>query len=46
MVSDFQEPPEMIPQFLEKWEEGYKIVIGVKKQSKESHHVCGSKVFL
>jgi glycosyltransferase involved in cell wall biosynthesis len=36
MVSDFQEPPEMIPQFLEKWEEGYKIVIGIKKSSKEN----------
>lgn len=36
MVSDFQEPPEMIPQFLEKWEEGYKIVIGIKQQSKEN----------
>lgn len=36
MVSDFQEPPELIPQFLEKWEEGFKIVIGIKKQSKEN----------
>ncbi len=36
MVSDFQEPPEMIPKFLEKWEEGYKIVIGIKEQSKEN----------
>ena len=36
MVSDFQEPPEMIPQFLEKWEEGFKIVIGIKKQSREN----------
>lgn len=36
MVSDFQEPPELIPQFLEKWEEGFKIVIGIKAQSKEN----------
>ena len=36
VVADFQDPPEMIPQFLEKWEEGYKIVIAVKKQSKEN----------
>ena len=36
MVSDFQEPPEMIPQFLEKWEQGYKLVIGVKNKSKEN----------
>src|SRR5574344_562013 len=36
MVSDLQDPPEMIPQFLQKWEEGYKIAIGVKKQSEEN----------
>ena len=36
IVSDFQDPPEMIEQFLEKWEEGYKIVIGIKKKSKEN----------
>ena len=36
LVADFQDPPEMIATFLEKWEEGNKIVIGVKKTSKES----------
>jgi glycosyltransferase involved in cell wall biosynthesis len=36
LVSDFQDPPEMIKDFLEKWEEGYKIVIGIKKGSKEN----------
>ena len=36
IVADFQDPPEMIEQFLNKWEEGYKIVIGVKKKSKEN----------
>ncbi len=36
LVADFQDPPEMIPKFLEKWEEGFKIVIGVKHQSKEN----------
>jgi len=36
IVSDFQDPPEMITQFLQKWEEGYKIVIGVKKRSREN----------
>lgn len=36
LVADFQDPPEMIEQFLNKWEEGYKIVIGIKKQSKEN----------
>ena len=36
IVCDLQDPPEMIPQFLEKWEEGYKVVLGQKKKSKEN----------
>jgi glycosyltransferase involved in cell wall biosynthesis len=36
LVADFQDPPEMIAEFLKKWEEGYRIVIGVKKTSKEN----------
>ena len=36
LVADFQDPPEMIPKFLERWEDGFKIVIGVKHQSKEN----------
>jgi polyisoprenyl-phosphate glycosyltransferase len=35
LASDLQDPPERIPEFIEKWEEGYKVVIGVKKQSEE-----------
>jgi len=31
-----QDPPEMIFKFLEKWEEGFKVVIGVKAQAEES----------
>lgn len=33
---DFQDPVEMIPKFLAEWEQGYKIVIGIKSSSKES----------
>jgi glycosyltransferase involved in cell wall biosynthesis len=36
LVADFQDPPEMISEFLKKWEEGYKIVIGIKSQSREN----------
>jgi polyisoprenyl-phosphate glycosyltransferase len=36
MASDLQDPPERIPEFIKKWEEGYKVVIGVKSQSQES----------
>ncbi|HEY6008351.1 MAG TPA: glycosyltransferase family 2 protein [Geobacteraceae bacterium] len=36
MASDFQDPPELIRDFVAKWEEGYKIVLGVKTQTKET----------
>ena len=36
MAADFQDPVEMIPQFVAAWEEGYKIAIGVKTHSKEN----------
>jgi glycosyltransferase involved in cell wall biosynthesis len=36
MAADLQDPPELIPAFLEKWREGYKVVLGVKAASKES----------
>lgn len=36
IVSDLQDPPEMIKDFLQKWEQGYKIAIGVKPKSEES----------
>jgi glycosyltransferase involved in cell wall biosynthesis len=36
IVADLQDPPTMIREFINKWEEGYKIVIGVKTQSEES----------
>src|SRR5665811_1428235 len=35
-VADLQDPPELIPQFVRKWEEGYKIVIGVKQGTHDS----------
>ena len=36
MAADLQDPPEMIPVFLEKWREGYKVVLGVKAAAQES----------
>jgi glycosyltransferase involved in cell wall biosynthesis len=35
-VADLQDPPELIPQFVRKWEEGYKVVIGVKQGTRDS----------
>jgi glycosyltransferase involved in cell wall biosynthesis len=36
MVSDLQDPPELIPAFVEQWERGRKVVMGVKEASDES----------
>jgi polyisoprenyl-phosphate glycosyltransferase len=36
MASDLQDPPELIPEYVRKWAEGYKVVIGVKPKSRES----------
>jgi glycosyltransferase involved in cell wall biosynthesis len=36
LAADFQDPPDLIPAFVKKWEEGYKIVAAVKKGSQES----------
>lgn len=36
LACDFQDPPELIPEFISKWEQGYKVVWGKKKGSDES----------
>lgn len=36
IASDLQDPPEMIPEFIEKWEKGFKTVLAVKPESEES----------
>lgn len=41
MVADLQDPPELIPEFLEKWEEGHQVVVGVKNKSKENPIMYG-----
>ena len=33
--ADFQDPPELIPEFVKKWESGYKIVLGIKNKTEE-----------
>ena len=35
IVADLQDPPEMIRDFVAQWEAGYKVVVGVKKESLE-----------
>ena len=35
LPSDLQDPPELIPQFVNKWEEGYDFVVGIRKERQE-----------
>ena len=35
IVADLQDPPDLIREFVARWEEGYKVVVGVKKESLE-----------
>ena len=34
LASDLQDPPELIPKFIDAWESGFKVVLGVKSESK------------
>jgi glycosyltransferase involved in cell wall biosynthesis len=36
LACDFQDPPALIPEFLQRWAEGAKVVLGVKESSEES----------
>ena len=36
IAGDLQDPPELIPEFIQKWEDGYKSVMAVKPESAES----------
>ncbi|MBE6812037.1 MAG: glycosyltransferase family 2 protein [Ruminococcaceae bacterium] len=36
MHADLQNPPECIPEFIEKWEKGAQVVLGVKNKSREN----------
>lgn len=39
ICADFQDPVELIPTFVKKWEEGYKVVIGRKTKSQENRFI-------
>ena len=36
IVADLQDPPELIPQLIAKWEQGYAMVLCIKKSSQEN----------
>jgi glycosyltransferase involved in cell wall biosynthesis len=35
LVADLQDPPELIPRFIEEWKKGYKAVFGIRKTRQE-----------
>lgn len=37
MSSDLQDPPEIIADLIQKWQDGYQVVVAVKKQSQANH---------
>ena len=37
LASDFEDPPDLIPEFISSWEQGYKVVLGVKKSTNEKN---------
>jgi glycosyltransferase involved in cell wall biosynthesis len=41
LVCDFQDPPELITTFLDQWERGAKLVLGVKTEADESRFMYG-----
>ena len=41
IASDLQDPPEIIAEFIKKWEQGYKTVLAVKPESEESSIMFG-----
>lgn len=41
IASDLQDPPEMIAEFIKKWEQGYKTVLAVKPESEEHSIMFG-----
>lgn len=36
IFGDLQDPPELLPQMVEKWEQGHKVIVGQKSKSEES----------
>lgn len=45
IATDLQDPPNLIPLFISKWFDGYKIVVGVKKDSDEGFFIKNIRKF-
>jgi polyisoprenyl-phosphate glycosyltransferase len=46
LPADLQDPPQLLPTFLKKWQEGYQVVYGIRKVREESRWmIWGRKIF-
>jgi dolichol-phosphate mannosyltransferase len=46
MDTDLQDPPEVLPQFIARWQEGYEVVYAIREQRKENRFLLlGYKLF-
>ena len=41
LAADLQDPPELLPAFVQKWREGYEVVFGVRRQREENILLVG-----
>ena len=45
LASDLQDPPELLPEFVKRWEAGYRVVAAIKSKSKENPFVFALRRF-
>lgn len=45
MCADFQDPPELVIDFVKRWEQGHKIVLAIKDKSTEGRMKCLARKF-
>jgi polyisoprenyl-phosphate glycosyltransferase len=43
LAADLQDPPELLPIFVRKWEEGFKVVYGIRKVREENRFVAAAR---
>ena len=43
--ADLQDPPELLEQFLEKWQSGYSVVYGIRNKRPENFYINSSRKF-
>ena len=42
---DLQDPPQLIPRFIELWEQGYSVVYGIRRNRKEGYLITAARRF-